>query len=80
MSMQFQSGPATGGEVVTPSDSTVLPPTRALWVGGAGNINVVMDDGTTLLLSGVPAGSLMPLSVTKVMFTSTTATNIVALR
>ena len=72
--------PATSGEAVTPSDSTDLTTvSRALWVGGAGNINVIMSDGTTLLFSGVAAGTLLPLRVSRVKSTSTTATLIVAI-
>jgi hypothetical protein len=73
------STPAVDGVAVTPSDSTVLTTTRALWVGGAGNLSVVMKNGTTLTLNSVPAGSMLSLRVTKVRSTSTTATNIVAL-
>ena len=45
----------------------------------AGNVSVVMADGTTAVLSAVPAGMLLPLRVTRVNATSTTATLIVAL-
>lgn len=78
----FQTGlddPLTDGVAVTPSDSTVLTTTRAVFVGGAGNLSVVTSAGTTLTLTGVTAGSLLPLRVTKVRSTSTTATNIAAL-
>lgn len=71
--------PATDGVAVTPSDSTVLTTTRYIFVGGAGNLSVVTSAGTTLTLTGVTAGSLLPLRVTKVRSTSTTATNIAAL-
>ncbi len=69
---------AHGAAAVTTSDVTVIPPTRALYVGGTGNLNVVMVDGQTVLFSAVPVG-IFPIQVTKVMSTSTTATNIVAL-
>ena len=71
--------PAEDGAAVTPSDSTVLPTTRALYVGGTGNLAVVMKSGTTLTFNSVPAGSMLSLRVTKVKSTGTTATNIVAL-
>ena len=65
---------------VTKSDSTVLPATRGLYVGGAGNINVVMaGDSVAQVLLAVPAGTTLPISVTKVMSASTSATSIVAL-
>lgn len=73
------SDPLTDGVAVTPSDSTVLTTTRAVFVGGAGNLSVVTSAGTTLTLTGVTAGTVLPLRVTKVRSTSTTATNIAAL-
>lgn len=73
--------PGSAGEPVTASDSTVLETTRAIWVGGAGDLAVIFEDDTTAVtLSGVPAGTLLPFSVKKVMSTNTTATNIVAIR
>jgi len=74
--------PATHLEAVTPSDSTTYdPPLRALFVGGAGNLAVIAeDDAAAVTMTGVPAGSLVPVMVKKVMSTSTTATNIVGLR
>lgn len=70
---------ATGGVAVTASDSTDLGSTRALWVGGAGNLAVrFVDTATTITLVGVAAGTLLPLQVNKVM-AATTATSIVAL-
>ena len=70
---------ASGGAAVTKSDTTDLGVTRALWVGGAGDLAVqFVDSATTVTLTGVPAGTLLPIQVTKVM-AATTATSIVAL-
>ena len=64
---------------VTPSDSTILPCTRALYVGTTGNIAVVMaDDENTITFSNVPVG-ILPIQVIKVMSTNTTASNVIAL-
>jgi hypothetical protein len=71
--------PYFSAAAVTPSDATTFPATRALWVGGAGAVAVVFADGSSATLSGVPAGTLLPLAVTKVMATGTTATLIVSL-
>jgi hypothetical protein len=72
--------PALGAASVTPSDSTDLSTwARSLYVGGAGNINVVTVNGSTVLFSSVPAGFILPVRVKRVLSTSTTATNIVAL-
>ena len=66
---------------VTPSDSTVLPDgVRRVWVGGAGALAVVfVGDTAATTLAAVPAGTMLDIQVSKVMSTSTTATNIVAL-
>lgn len=67
---------AGGGYTITKSDSTVLsPPTRGIWVGGTGDIAVRFIDGTTATFVGVPAGTLLPFRVDKVL-DATTATNI----
>lgn len=76
--------PAEYAVVVTPSDSTNLGyTTRALYVGGAGNVSVEMAGAggqePTVLFTGVVAGSILPISVTRVNSTGTTATTIVAL-
>ena len=64
---------------VTKSDTTVIQPTRALWVGGSGDISAVMaGNEATVTFVGVPAGTILPIQVTKVM-AATTATSIVAL-
>lgn len=73
-------GPSTDAAAVTPNDSADLSTyARQLWIGGAGNVNVDTLDGTTVLISGVAAGTVLPLSVKRVRSTSTTATLIVAL-
>lgn len=69
---------AHGAVAITPSDSTEIPVTRSLYVGGTGNINVTMADGQTLIFSSVPVG-ILPIQVTKVLSTSTTASSLIAL-
>ena len=75
---------------ITPNDATVFPPnasssstrvqvTRALWIGGAGNLNVTMISGDAALFSGVPAGTILPIQVKQVLSTNTTATLILGL-
>lgn len=77
--MSIQYAPYRKGVAVTTSDATVIPMTRGLWVGGAGNISVRTASGDTVLLSGVAAGTEIPIAVDMVNATSTTATLIVAL-
>lgn len=79
----YQSGldsPATNASTVTPHDSNELGNvTRALWVGGAGDVVVVTVGGDTVTLVGVQAGTLLPIRVKIVKSTGTTATSMVAL-
>lgn len=79
----FRSADATvsahGAVAVTASDATIIPVTRALYVGTSGNLTVRMADGqTSVLFSNVPAG-IFPVQVDMVMSTGTTASSIVAL-
>lgn len=64
---------------VTPADDGVLRVTRALYVGGSGDIKVDMALGTTVTFSAVLAGSILPIQVSRVYSTDTSATSIVAL-
>lgn len=68
-----------GGVAVTKSDSTVLAPTRGVFVGGTGNLTVDFADGSTDVVITAPVvGQILPISVVKVK-AATTATLIVAL-
>jgi hypothetical protein len=69
---------------VTPADATVFAqPTRSLYVGGAGNIKVMMSNkdnaNTVLTFTGVTAGSILPIRVQRVYSGNTTATSIIGL-
>lgn len=71
-----------GVAAVTAHDTNLLPryPTRGLWVNTtAGNIAVVMDDGTEVILKGLALATVYPFSVKQVKATGTTAVDIVAL-
>jgi hypothetical protein len=75
---------AIRGVIVTPSDSTditgINPNTPAtLFVGTGGNIEVITLGGSTLLLKNIADGSFLPIQVTRVRATNTTAEDIVAL-
>ena len=50
-----------------------------LYVGGAGNVNVLTIGDDTVLFNAVPAGSFLPVQVKQVLASSTTATLINAL-
>lgn len=66
---------------VTTSNATIYEqPTRALYIGAAGDITVDMaDGGTSVLFVAVQGGTLLPIQVTRIYATGTTATSIVAL-
>lgn len=71
--------PAGRAEAVTPSDSTDLTYlSRALWIGVAGNVAVTMASGDAVTFVGVAAGTLLPVRVSRVKSTGTTATSLVA--
>jgi hypothetical protein len=68
-------------DVITPSDTVDLARglTDGVWVGGAGNLVAVMENGQARTLTGVTAGALLPLAVKRINATNTTATVILAL-
>jgi len=82
-----------GGFPVTPSDTaplnpgtgygptagTPVPIATQLYIGGAGNVSLISEDGSPLLYQGVPAGSVIWMRTVQVKATGTTATNILAL-
>lgn len=65
---------------VVPSDATNFTDgaCHAIYVGGAGNITAVVN-GTAVLFTGVPVGTILPVRATRVNSTATTATAMVAL-
>lgn len=68
------------GFAITPSDVTELANvTRAVYVGGAGNLAVELPNGTVLVFMAVPVGTMLPVRAAKIRSTSTTATNIIGL-
>lgn len=50
---------------VTPG-TTNLPDHKGIWVGGAGTINVTLLNGQTATISGINAGTLLPLRVRQI--------------
>jgi hypothetical protein len=74
------TGSATTIQAVVPSDTTIIRNCRALWVGGSGNVAVIaVEDNAAQTFLNVPAGTILAVSVSKVMATNTTATGILAL-
>lgn len=71
---------AKSAVAITPTDGVAIPATRSLFVGGFGDVTVVMaENGATITFSNVTAGSILPVQAIAVNATGTSATNIVAL-
>lgn len=75
------TAPATMGVSVTPDDDNDLTTIcRALWIGGAGDVSVILkDDDSAVTLESVPAGTMLSIRAKRVRATGTTASAIVAL-
>jgi hypothetical protein len=74
------SAPARDAVAVTFSDTTVfatLP--RALYVGQAGNLSVLMAGGQTVLFQGIQAGTVLAIRAARINATGSTAGSVVAL-
>jgi hypothetical protein len=66
------TAPASQGVAIVPSSTTDLPfVTRAIYVGTAGDLAVVMRTGGTVTFASVPAGTLLPIRALRVLETST---------
>ena len=72
--------PAGGAYAVTPSDGADQPfATRAIYVGGAGNVRITTTGGHDVTFSGLTAGSILPVRAARIWATSTTATLMIGL-
>lgn len=67
-----------GAAAITPSDNTIIPTTRAVYVGVSGNIAVRHANGDLVTYTAVPVGPF-PIQVDKVLSTNTTATTMIAM-
>ena len=63
---------------VTASDATIIPTTRALYIGATGDVAVRMASGASVTFTAVAAG-VFPVQVDQVLATGTTATGIIAM-
>ena len=64
---------------VTLSDSADIKPTRALYIGTAGDLKVTLTYNNTVTFSSVQAGTILPVQATRVWRTGSTASSVVAL-
>ena len=79
--MAQKTNPAKNAEAITPSDSVNLDrETRGIYIGVGGDISVEMHGaGSAVLFVGAVTGSILPIQVTRVNSTNTTATTMIAL-
>jgi hypothetical protein len=74
------TSPPENAVEITPDDAGLLPHvTRALYVGGAGDVALRMLGGAEVTLRGLAAGTLMPIRADMVKLAGTTATGLVGL-
>ena len=77
--------PASHGFAVTPHDTNPLQNgnedvfTRAIYVGGTGDVKLTTRGGDTVTFSAVPAGTIIPIMAKIIFNTGTTATLIVGM-
>jgi hypothetical protein len=69
---------AGNAAAITKNDTTNIAPTRAIYIGGQGDLAVRMIAGNNVTFFACPAGLLLPVQVDRVLATGTTATNITA--
>lgn len=70
---------AIGSVAITPADSDLASPVRALYVGASGNVKITDPLGNATTFSNVPAGVILPVTAVRVWSTGTTASAIVGL-
>jgi len=74
------TAPGYDAAAVTPNDSADLDkPARAIYIGGAGDVKIDTEAGTTVTFVGLTAGSMLPVRAVRIHATDTTATNLVAI-
>ncbi len=87
--MTSKTKPSEYAVAVTPSDTVAIEfngrgdSTRGLYVGSGGDISVEMVGvglvDATVVFVAVPTGTLLPIEITRVNTTATTASSLVAI-
>lgn len=74
------TAPARRGFAITANDATDLAAeTRAVYVGVAGDLAVVLSSGDEVSFAGLAGGTLLPVRARRVKATGTTATQLLGL-
>jgi len=77
---QGSGEPAVFGFNINLSDIDYLPfVTRAIYVGGSGNVALMTFGQDIVIFVGAVAGTILPIRAVKVFATNTTAVNLVGL-
>lgn len=77
---QAFDSPATHAFSITPADATDLSEiTRAIYIGGAGNLTVVLQSDAEVTFTGLATGTVLPLRARQISATGTTATAILGM-
>lgn len=73
--------PMSGGEavVISAADHTPTSTTRALYVGGTGDVKVTLLSGSVVTFGSVPAGAVLAIRASLIWKVGTSATLMVAL-
>lgn len=78
--MSNKSDPCSRFAAITPSDTVnLINPAFAIYVGGSGDVVCINNDGVAVTFVGATAGSILPITTSRVNSTNTTATSLVAL-
>jgi hypothetical protein len=74
------TAPVRRGFAITTNDGVDLSAeTRAIYVGGAGSVRLVLSSGDDVTFAGLLAGTLLPVRALRVKATGTTATQLLGL-
>lgn len=69
------TAPYAGAAAITPNNSAILTqPTKAIYVGGAGNVALQTIAGDRVVLMAVPVGTVIPVRAQRVYATAVNAT------
>ena len=79
MSSFLANGRAWGDAVAITKSDTESNAFSGIYVGGAGNVTVITEEGTTVTFTAPPVGTIIPIRTQKVL-ASTTATLLVGFR
>ena len=73
-------GTSDNFEAVTPANANLASPTRYVYVGTTGNLNVTpaAENATPVIIRNIPAGTILEMSVVRISSSDTSASNVIA--